>query len=791
MKKLLTLLASVFVATTMSFAQAGQGLQPSVMAAIENSPDHTLLTAAINAAGLNDALSGEGPLTVFAPVDAAFEALPPGVLDALLAEPEGLLTDILLYHVVSGVAALSTDLTDGQTITTMNGADITVTIDGGVFINENSQVIVPDIETGNGVVHVVNEILLPPTPFTVWDVVQESEIHNTLEAAVLAAELDGALSDPNAELTLFAPTDDAFAALPDGLVDDLLADPSGLLSDILLYHVVGSVALSTDLSDGQTITTLNGADVTVTFDGGNVFINDAQVILADIVTDNGVVHVIDAVLVPAAPFTVWDVVQESEIHNTLEAAVLAAELDGALSDPNAELTLFAPTDDAFAALPDGLIDELLADPSGFLTEILLYHVVGAVALSTDLSDGQVITTLNGQDVTVTFDGGNVFINDAQVILADIVTDNGVVHVIDAVLVPEQLPCLDFVAGPFNNFNTQFGGAPVADASGACPINQLTGFEAWASEQYIVDGFVEGVEYTFSICEGPGAGSWEPELTVTDLDGNLIAFAEDCSITWTSPASGTYLIGINEVGACGAESTNLQTDNGFPTLTCTGVVTIWSIVQNSDVHNTLEAAVLAAGLDGALSDLEADLTLFAPTDAAFAALPDGVVDALLADPSGDLTQVLLYHVIGESLSSGEVAASSFLTTLQGEDVTVTVAGNVVLINDAAITVVDLVADNGVVHVIDAVLIPNIVSVDELDAVSFQMFPNPATDLVNMNVSNIAPNTGYQIYTSTGSLVSNGLLQPGLNTIDVSGMARGMYMFSILTDHGMKTERLMIK
>ncbi|TVR41664.1 MAG: fasciclin domain-containing protein, partial [Cryomorphaceae bacterium] len=317
MKKLLTLLVSVFVATTMSFAQAGQGGFGTVMEIIESSPDHQTLTAAINAAGLADALNGDGPFTVFAPNDAAFGALPPGVVDELLADPSGLLTEILLYHVVFGAAVESVQLEDGQMITTMNGGDITVMLFGGVFINETSEVIQADLIAGNGVVHVVNEVLLPPAPFTVWDVVQESEIHDILEAAVLAAGLDGALSDPDAELTLFAPTDEAFAALPDGLIDDLLADPSGLLTDILLYHVVGSVALSTDLSDGQMITTLNGADVTVTFDGGNVFINDAQVILADIVTDNGVVHVIDAVLVPAAPFTVWDVVQESEIHDIL------------------------------------------------------------------------------------------------------------------------------------------------------------------------------------------------------------------------------------------------------------------------------------------------------------------------------------------------------------------------------------------------------------------------------------------------------------------------------------------
>jgi uncharacterized surface protein with fasciclin (FAS1) repeats len=184
------------------------------------------------------------------------------------------------------------------------------------------------------------------------------------------------------------------------------------------------------------IATLNGADVTVTINAGNVFINNAQVIVADIIADNGVVHVIDAVLIPAAEptNTILDIVVNSDVHNTLEAAVLAAGLQGALSGPG-PLTLFAPTDAAFAALPAGTVESLLEDPTGLLTQILLYHVVGASALSSSLSDGQMIATLNGADVTVTINAGNVFINNAQVIVADIIADNGVVHVIDAVLVP--------------------------------------------------------------------------------------------------------------------------------------------------------------------------------------------------------------------------------------------------------------------------------------------------------------------------------------------------------------------
>ena len=411
----------------------------TVVDVIVNSDVHNLLEAAVIEADLAGALSGEGPFTVFAPTDDAFLALA-GALDAsaedLLALPE--LADILLYHVL-GAQVLSTDLADGATATTLLGADVTVTInDDGIFIND-AQVTVADIVTDNGVVHVIDAVLLPPTEpetTTVVDVIVNSDVHNLLEAAVIEADLAGALSGEG-PFTVFAPTDDAFLALAgalDASAEDLLALPE--LADILLYHVLGAQVLSTDLADGATATTLLGADVTVTINDDGIFINDAQVTVADIVTDNGVVHVIDAVLLAPEPYTVVDVIVNSDVHNVLEAAVIEADLAGALSG-DGPFTVFAPTDDAFAALAAALnatAEDLLALPE--LANILLYHVVGAQVLSTDLSDGATATTLLGEDVEVSIEcDGSIFINDAQVTVADIVTDNGVVHVIDAVLLP--------------------------------------------------------------------------------------------------------------------------------------------------------------------------------------------------------------------------------------------------------------------------------------------------------------------------------------------------------------------
>lgn len=153
-----------------------------------------------------------------------------------------------------------------------------------------------------------------------------------------------------------------------------------------------------------------------------------------------------------------------------------------------------------------------------------------------------------------------------------VLDNYTLNMTAVTCTPEPDTCLTYEAGPWVDFNDIFGGAPVADADGVCPVNQITSFEVFASESYTVDGFVAGVTYTFSICDSPNAGSWAPAISVTDSNGVVVAYVEDCTVTWTAEIGGTYVIGISEVGAC-FSSTNTATANGYPTLTCEGTTGI--------------------------------------------------------------------------------------------------------------------------------------------------------------------------------------------------------------------------
>lgn len=272
-------------------------------------------------------LSADGPFTVFAPTNTAFAALLED-LDgyASLADfddeaDKEVLATILEYHVVVGAAAFSTDLSDGQMITTLQGEDITVNLDGGVFISDatevDAEVVLADVEASNGVVHVIDKVLLPQAIIdalnaqTIVDLALETDDLSSLVGALVQA--DAGLVDTlgsDGPFTVFAPTNAAFQAVLDALGDDYnsLEDfdtmaEKEILATILTYHVVaGTAAFSTDLSDGQMITTVQGEDVTISIDGG-VFVSDAtmdmaEVVLADVEADNGVVHVIDKVLLP-------------------------------------------------------------------------------------------------------------------------------------------------------------------------------------------------------------------------------------------------------------------------------------------------------------------------------------------------------------------------------------------------------------------------------------------------------------------------------------------------------------
>jgi transforming growth factor-beta-induced protein len=247
----------------------------------------TKLAAALTAADLVDTLKGEGPFTVFAPTDDAFDDFEeenPGVLASLTKEQ---LTAVLTYHVVAGAAVKSTDLKDDQVFVTVNGSPVLVDLTGGVKVS-TAEVTTADVTASNGVIHVIDEIILPPSDDIV-DTAIAAGSFKSLAKALTDADLVETLKG-DGPFTVFAPTDAAFAKLA--------SVPTGdALKSVLLYHVVSGAVGSGNLAAGSVPTLLEGESVKVSLEDG-VEINDAKVTTANIITKNGVIHVVDTVLVP-------------------------------------------------------------------------------------------------------------------------------------------------------------------------------------------------------------------------------------------------------------------------------------------------------------------------------------------------------------------------------------------------------------------------------------------------------------------------------------------------------------
>ena len=282
----------------------------------------------MQAAGLVDTLNSDGPFTVFAPTEEAFATALDNLdvtAEELLADTE-LLTAVLTYHVLAIEAPAELVATlDGENITTVNGADITITIDDDTVKVNNATVVTTDIQATNGIIHVIDTVLLPPTEVepeepeaeeepeaaeteeepeasgTIVDVAVASGAFPTLIAAVQAAGLVDTLNS-DGPFTVFAPTEEAFATALDNLdvtAEELLADTE-LLTAVLTYHVLAIEAPAELVAtlDGENITTVNGADITITIDDDTVKVNNATVVTTDIQATNGIIHVIDTVLLP-------------------------------------------------------------------------------------------------------------------------------------------------------------------------------------------------------------------------------------------------------------------------------------------------------------------------------------------------------------------------------------------------------------------------------------------------------------------------------------------------------------
>ncbi|MEM8711788.1 MAG: fasciclin domain-containing protein, partial [Planctomycetota bacterium] len=258
---------------------------------------------------------------------------------------------------------------------------------------------------------------------TIVETAVENGSFTTLARLLTAGELVGALSGEG-PFTVFAPTDDAFAKLPKETVAAVLKpENKALLQDILKFHVASGSVMAKDVVKLKSATTLNGQRAGIRIEEGTVYLGDAKVVMTDIKCSNGVIHVIDTVLMPETK-NIVEVAAGAGTFNTLIAAAKAAGLVEALT-AGGPITVFAPTDEAFAALPEGTVAELLKpENKERLAGILKYHVVAGRVFADQAAKLDKAPTLNGKDLPVAITRESAKVGNANIVATDIQASNG-------------------------------------------------------------------------------------------------------------------------------------------------------------------------------------------------------------------------------------------------------------------------------------------------------------------------------------------------------------------------------
>ncbi|MFG6467406.1 fasciclin domain-containing protein [Roseateles sp. BYS87W] len=564
----------------------------------------------------------------------------------------------------------------------------------------------------------------------VVDLTRSDARFSVLAEAVAAADLGATLSGPG-PFTVLAPTDAAFAALLAELnlsKAQLLADKA-LLRAVLQYHVLGSQVAASQVPLGKAITPLAGGIFKIDANAGALVVTDgrnrkATVTQTDLVATNGLLHVVDKVLLPAN-LNLVQTAQAVPAFSTLVEAVVAANLQGTLAGTG-PFTVFAPTNAAFAAALSelGVSKAALLADTALLSKILTYHVLPSRVLKAEVPVGAAITTVEGQSFSV---DASLAITDrlgrkAQITGTDVLASNGVVHTIDKVLLPSdvtlpgQRTLVQQLQGmpQFSVLVEAVLAANLQDAlSGAGPLTVFAptnaAFTALLAEL--------GVTKDQLLANKPLLTA---VLQYHVLGSQVLSGQVPVGKAITPLAGGIFKIDANAGALVVTDGRNRRANIGFTDLRVkNGVIHALDKVllpANQTVVQTAVAlpqfsilveAVVAAGLQDALS-APGPLTVFAPTNDAFAALLAelGVTkEALLANKSL-LTQVLTYHVVSGRVLKADVPLNTPIATLQGD--TFTVNSSLALTDQrnrrANLTATDVLASNGVIHVLDKVILP---------------------------------------------------------------------------------------
>gem|GEM_PF-230845 len=548
----------------------------------------------------------------------------------------------------------------------------------------------------------------PSEDLNLVELAQDNDDFSTLVDVIVDLGLDEDLA--SGEFTVFAPTNDAFDDLPDGVLESLTEDQ---LLDIIQFHVTEGSVESGDLEVQQDVEMLNEELTLVRSSSAGVNVNgSSEVVDADLIATNGVIHAIDEVLLPR------DIRIELEIPNLVDVAEEAGDFETLLTlaeDAGLITTLqflgpytaFAPNDDAFA--------ELGIDPASLSEEelqfILTYHVISdAEIASGDLESQQTVESAAEEELYITSneEDGVVVNGNSQVIDADVDASNGIIHVVDNVLLPNAFLNTVEVAQKNYNFTTLVDLIVDANLAETVASDEFTvfaptndAFEDLFAEVNPDDLSADQVEEILLYHTIPAAtiasGDLEAEQTVASTT------EEDLYIT---AGEDVVVNGNSTVTTADVESNNGVIHAVDSVLLPNSLVDVTAIAQKNYNLTSLVNLLVDFNLVETLQG-DGPFTVFAPTNEAFDAISE-VVEGLSDE---EITEVLTYHVLAANVESGDIVPPQTATMLNEQDITIDVENDVVTITDAAggtaeVVVADQVGTNGVVHIIDAVLIPNL-------------------------------------------------------------------------------------
>ena len=424
MKKRIGLLV-LFLVVIMAFGQK------DILSILQDAEEFSSFTEMIHVVGLDNLISGPGTFTLFAPVDSAFLKLPDNTAEDL-SNNLPFMRRVLLFHIVPG-SLCSQVIVQNPELETLLGQSLAIDSRGGIRV-DGSTILVRDIHASNGTIHVIDSVIFPHEEPDIAQVMRNTGI---LDVAMSAFEETSIVDVLKGEgpITVFVPSDVAFARIPCETMEALISDPEWL-REVLLYHISEGLFATQDLILENEVKSLQGEIIEAKATESGLGIQDTLIIVGDIGARNGIIHIIDHVMFPHNSRRNLPSIKEAleEKGFDLMRALLESLDPNVQSNEEHHITVFAVPNEALLNLEENL--KLVSSDREFLEKLLAYHVIPNEYLHSELRIAQTLFAANGKPLNIKIRDQST-VNGIPIIERDILCIDGVIHVIKSPLLLEQ------------------------------------------------------------------------------------------------------------------------------------------------------------------------------------------------------------------------------------------------------------------------------------------------------------------------------------------------------------------